>query len=299
MDQSIIEISGMTKRYGKVEALSGLDLSVQAGQVNGYLGPNGAGKTTTLRILLGLLRADGGRASVFGMDPWKDAVALHQRMSYVPSDVTLWPRLTGGEVIDLLASLRGRTNQARRSELIERFELDPTRKTHTYSRGNKQKVALISALASDSELLVLDEPTSGLDPLMELVFQQSIREAADRGTAVLLSSHILAEVEHLCSQVTIIKAGRTVETGTLQQLRHLTRSHVVLAGDVQLAELQSLPGIEDLRQESGVYRFSLEQQSIPELLQMIAGRSVETFSCTPPSLEELFLHHYQSSGGEL
>lgn len=294
MEQPIIEIAGLDKRYGRVQALQGLDLALGEGQIHGFLGPNGSGKTTTIRILLGLLRANAGTVRLFGSDPWRHAVKLHRRLAYVPGDVTLWPKLTGGEVIDLLTSLRGPVDEKRRAQMIERFELDPTRKTRTYSKGNRQKVALVAALASDADLLILDEPTSGLDPLMERVFQQAVQEAAQRGAAVLLSSHILAEVEKLCTQVTIIREGRTVETGTLQQLRHLTRNHVVLGSDIPAATLRAISGVHDVQDDHGLYRFSIEQQYLDGLLKTLSRFEVYTLSCAPPSLEELFLHHYRS-----
>ena len=241
-----IEVSGLRKSYGKTLALDGLDLSVAAGEVHGFLGPNGAGKTTTIRVLLGLLRADGGTARLLGGDPWRQAVALHRRLAYVPGDVTLWPNLTGGEVIDLLGRLRGELNADRRAALLKRFDLDPAKKTRAYSKGNRQKVALIAALASDADLLILDEPTSGLDPLMEAAFRECIEEERQGGRTVLLSSHILSEVEALCDRVTIIRAGRTVETGTLAELRHLTRTSIAaeLAGPPE--GLDALPGVHDL-----------------------------------------------------
>ena len=229
-----IEVSGLRKSFGKTVALDGLDLSVAAGEVHGFLGPNGAGKTTTIRVLLGLLRSDGGTVRLLGGDPWRDAVALHRRLAYVPGDVTLWPTLTGGEVIDLLGRLRGGLDAARRDELLTRFDLDPTKKARAYSKGNRQKVALVAALASDAELLILDEPTSGLDPLMEAVFRQCAEEERARGRTMLLSSHILSEVEALCDRVTIIRDGRAVETGTLAGLRHLTRTSIA-------AELAAVP----------------------------------------------------------
>lgn len=297
MGEAIIQISALRKSFGRVEALRGLDLELAPGQIHGFLGPNGSGKTTTIRVLLGLLRADAGRVRLFGADPWRGAVSLHRRLAYVPGEVNLWPKLTGGEVIDLLTALRGAVDKARRDEMIERFELDPRRKTRTYSKGNRQKVALVAALSSDVDLLILDEPTSGLDPLMERVFQHAVQEAAERGTAVLLSSHLLAEVEKLCSHVTIIRDGRSVESGTLQQLRHLTRSDVVLSSDIPLERLRGLEGVEAVHQEQGLIRFSIEQQRVAGLLRVLGGYTVHSFSCTPPSLEELFLHHYQSGAG--
>lgn len=297
MGEAIIQISALRKSFGRVEALRGLDLELAPGQIHGFLGPNGSGKTTTIRVLLGLLRADAGRVRLFGADPWRGAVSLHRRLAYVPGEVNLWPKLTGGEVIDLLTALRGAVDKARRDEMIERFELDPRRKTRTYSKGNRQKVALVAALSSDVDLLILDEPNSGLDPLMERVFQHAVQEAAERGTAVLLSSHLLAEVEKLCSHVTIIRDGRSVESGTLQQLRHLTRSDVVLSSDIPLERLRGLEGVEAVHQEQGLIRFSIEQQRVAGLLRVLGGYTVHSFSCTPPSLEELFLNHYQSGAG--
>src|SRR5690348_1526378 len=246
---AVIDVAGLEKRFGRVRALDGLDLTVSPGEVHGFLGPNGAGKSTTIRVLLGLARADGGRATVFGGDPWKDAVALHRRLAYVPGDVSLWPNLSGGEVIDLLGRLRGGTDPARRDELLQRFELDPTKKGRAYSKGNRQKVALVAALASDVELLLLDEPTSGLDPLMEEVFRQCVAEERDRGRTVLLSSHILAEAEALCDRVTILRHGRTAETGTLTELRHLTRTSVTAELASVPAGLAELPGVHDLQVE--------------------------------------------------
>src|ERR671917_1111025 len=219
--------TGLVKTFSRTRALDGLDLHVTLGEVHGFLGPNGSGKSTTIRVLLGLLRADAGRVALLGGDPWRDAVVLHRRLAYVPGDVTLWPTLTGGEAIDLLGRLRGGLRQRRRDELLESFDLDPTKKGRTYSKGNRQKVALVAALASDAELLILDEPTSGLDPLMEAVFQACIGEVKREGRTVLLSSHILAEVEALCDRVSIIRAGRTVQSGTLAELRHLTRTAII------------------------------------------------------------------------
>src|SRR5579859_4634181 len=260
-----IDVAGLRKAYGKVVALDGFDLTVAVGEVHGFLGPNGAGKTTTIRILLGLLRSDGGTARLLGGDPWADATALHRRLAYVPGDVSLWPNFTGGEVIDLLGRLRGGIDPARRASLLERFELDPTVKARAYSKGNRQKVALIAALASDVELLLLDEPTAGLDPLMEAAFRRCIEEERQRGRTVLLSSHILSEVEALCDRVTIIRSGRAVETGSLADLRHLTRTSI----EAELA-------------------------GPPVGLDGILG--VRTLVSQPPTLEEMFLRHYSGGG---
>jgi ABC-2 type transport system ATP-binding protein len=287
-----VEISGLTKHFGDVRALDGLDLTVEAGSVAGFLGPNGAGKSTTLRVLLGLLRADGGRVRLLGGDPWADAVALHRRLAYVPGDVTLWPNLTGGEVIDLLIRLRGRPDGRRKDELLQRFELDPTKKTRTYSKGNRQKVALVAALAADVELLLLDEPTSGLDPLMEAEFSECIAEASAAGRSVLLSSHILAEVEKLCDTVTIIRNGRTVESGTLTQLRHLTRNTVTAVTRDDPAPLARLTGVHDASVDGHRVTFLVDNEHLDAVTGELAALGLQSLVCAPPSLEQLFLQHY-------
>jgi len=289
-----ITADGLSKAFGSAKALDGLDLTVHTGEVHGFLGPNGAGKTTTIRVLLGLMRADGGRATLLGGDPWTDATELHRRLAYVPGDVTLWPNLTGGEVIDLLGRLRGGLDTARRAELIERFDLDPRKKGRTYSKGNRQKVALVAALASDVELLVLDEPTSGLDPLMEEVFREVVAEERERGDrTVLLSSHILSEVEALCDRVTIIRAGRTVESGTLDELRHLGRITI----DASLARvpdgLAELPGVHDLSTYGSHVHLSVDQTSLDDVMRHLAGAGLRSLVSRPPTLEELFLRHYR------
>ncbi len=296
MTTDAIRAEGLVKTFGATRALDGLDLAVRAGEVHGFLGPNGAGKSTTIRVLLGLLRADAGTARLLGGDPWRDATALHRRLGYVPGDVTLWPNLTGGEVIDLLGRLRGGLDPARRAELLDRFELDPRKKCRTYSKGNRQKVALVAALASDVELLLLDEPTSGLDPLMEEVFRQVIREERARGgRTVLLSSHILAEVEALCDRVTIIRDGRTVEAGTLAELRHLTRTSIQadLAGAPD--GLAELPGVHDLRVSAGRVRFDVDTAALEGALRRLVELGVRGLVSQPPTLEELFLRHYSST----
>src|SRR6266540_489836 len=256
--ETVITVSGLTKSFGRTRALDGLDLVVRAGEVHGFLGPNGAGKSTTIRILLGLLRADSGSAELLGGDPWRDAVALHRRLAYVPGDVTLWPTLTGGEIIDLLGRLRGGLDQRRRAELLERFDLDPTMKARAYSKGNRQKVALVAALAADVELLLLDEPTAGLDPLMEAVFRETVEEARRAGRSVLLSSHILAEVEALCDRVSIIRNGRTVESGTLVDLRHLTRTSVTAETTRPVPDLSDLAGVHDVRRNGAHIRCQVD-----------------------------------------
>ena len=287
-----ISTSGLTKNFGSTRALDGLDLSVKAGEVHGFLGPNGAGKTTTIRVLLGLLRADSGHVELLGKDPWRDAVELHRRLAYVPGEVSLWTNLTGGEVIDLFGRLRGDFNRPRRDELLERFVLDPTKKTGSYSKGNRQKVALVAALASNAELLLLDEPTSGLDPLMEAVFQDCIGEVKAQGRTVLLSSHILAEVEALCDRVSIVRLGRTVETGTLDELRHLTRTSIT-AETVQPAQgLADLVGIHDLEIDGVHVRFEIDTDHLDPAVRRLGELGVRSLVSHPPSLEELFLRHY-------
>ncbi|WP_433724352.1 ATP-binding cassette domain-containing protein [Actinoplanes sp. CA-051413] len=288
-----ISVAGLTKSFGRTRALNGLDLHVRTGEVHGFLGPNGAGKTTTIRILLGLMHADGGSAALLGGDPWADATALHKRLAYVPGDVTLWPNLSGGEVIDLLGRLRGGLDPRRRDELLARFELDPRKKGRAYSKGNRQKVALVAALASDVELLILDEPTSGLDPLMEEVFRDVIRDERRNDRTVLLSSHILSEVEALCDRITIIREGRTVETGTLVDLRHLTRTSIEaeLIGPVD--GLATLPGVHDLRTEAGRVHFDVDADALDPALRKLVGVGVRSLVSQPPTLEELFLRQYR------
>ncbi len=290
----VISVAGLTKSFGRKQALGGLELAVRQGQVHGFLGPNGAGKTTTIRILLGLLGKDGGTASVLGMDPWCDAAALHRRLAYVPGEVSLWPNLTGGEVIDLLGGLRGGLDRSRRTDLIERFQLDPTKKCRAYSKGNRQKVALVAAFASDAELYLLDEPTSGLDPLMAAVFQQVVQERHAAGGTVLLSSHILSEVEALCDHVTIVRSGRTAESGTFQELRHLTRTTVVVETAEPLGALAELPGVHDASVDTARAEFSVEHGDLNRVLQHLVSLGVRSLTTTPPTLEELFLRHYET-----
>jgi polyether ionophore transport system ATP-binding protein len=290
-----IAVSGLVKTFGPTRALDGLDLTVETGEVHGFLGPNGSGKSTTIRVLLGLLRADAGTATLLGGDPWSDAVALHRRLAYVPGDVSLWPNLTGGEAIDLLGRLRGGLDPRRRADLLERFDLDPTKKARAYSKGNRQKVALVAALASDAELLILDEPTSGLDPLMEAVFQDCVRELKAAGRTALLSSHILAEVEALCHRVSIIRAGRTVEVGTLDDLRHLTRTSIVVETEQAPVRLADLPGIHDLQVDGNEARFSVDTATLEGALEALTGLGVRSLVSRPPTLEELFLRHYGES----
>ena len=288
----VVAIRDLVKTFGSTRALDGLDLVVPAGEVHGFLGPNGAGKTTTLRILLGLLRADGGDVRLLGGDPWGDAATLHRRLAYVPGEVNLWPNLTGGEVIDLLGALRGGLDETRRAELLELFQLDPTKKCRAYSKGNRQKVALVAAFASDVELYVLDEPTSGLDPLMETAFQDVVRGLRGRGRTVLLSSHILSEVEALCDRVTIIRAGRAAESGTFEELRHLSRIHVAVETTRPAADLATVEGLYDLSVEDGRARFSVDPGELNDVLRRLVDLDVRSLTSSPPTLEELFLRHY-------
>jgi ABC-2 type transport system ATP-binding protein len=293
-----IEVRKLTKKFGAVRALDGLDLEVAEGEVHGFLGPNGAGKSTTIRILLGLARADGGSARLLGGDPWTDAVALHRDIAYVPGDVTLWPSLTGGETIDLLARMRGGIDEQRRAELVERFSLDPTKKARTYSKGNRQKVSLVSAFSSNARLLLLDEPSSGLDPLMEHVFQECVGEARDRGATVLLSSHILAETEALCDRVTIIRAGKTIESGTLDSLRHLSRTSIKaeLIGDP--GDMSRIKGVADVSIEGHTLRAQVDAESLGQVIKVLGDAGVRTLVSQPPTLEELFLRHYDTTTAE-
>jgi ABC-2 type transport system ATP-binding protein len=287
-----VSISGLHKSFGLTKALDGLDLTVTRGEVHGFLGPNGAGKTTTIRVLLGLLRADKGAANVLGGDPWNDAVDLHRRLAYVPGDVELWPNLTGGEAIDLLGRLRGGLNKSRRDELVERFDLDPAKKGRTYSKGNRQKVALIAALASDVELFLLDEPTAGLDPLMEAVFQDVVRDAKSAGKTVLLSSHILAQVEKLADRVSIIRLGRIVESGTLVELRHLTRTTVEAITTRPVTGLDQLTGVHHIVTEDGRIRFAVDGDALDTAIQHVSQAGIRALTSHPPTLEELMLRHY-------
>ena len=288
----MIDVRRLVKTFGSVRALDGLDLAVPRGEVHGVLGPNGAGKSTTIRVLLGMLRWDSGDVRLFGADPWHDAAELHRRLAYVPGEVNLWPNLTGGEVIDLLGRLRGGLAPGRRAELLERFELDPTRKGRAYSKGNRQKVALVAALASDVELLVLDEPTSGLDPLMEATFRECIEEFRDEGHTVLLSSHILAEVEHLCDRVSIVRAGRVVESGSLAELRHLTRTSVAAELERDAPRLAGLPGVHGLDVDGHRVHLEVDTVAIDAVLDALQEAGVRSLTAQPPTLEDLFLRHY-------
>nr|WP_312579223.1 ABC transporter ATP-binding protein [Sedimentibacter sp.] len=286
-----IETRKLTKSFGRQEALRGVDLTVKQGEVYGFIGPNGAGKSTTIRILLGMLKKNDGEAKLLGGDPWNDAVSLHQRLVYVPGDVTLWPNLTGGEVIDFLGRLHGKFDTSRRKMLLDRFQLDPKKKCRSYSKGNRQKVALVSAFASDAELLILDEPTSGLDPLMEQIFQECIFEVKKQGKTVFLSSHILAEVEALCDRIGIIRQGKIVESGTLEELRHLTRTTftVELARSANLYQLQ---GVHNVSQKKEKWHFSVDANAIESVMAALAPMGIKSLTAEPPTLEELLMRHY-------
>jgi ABC-2 type transport system ATP-binding protein len=300
--ETVIEASGLEKRFGRVRALDGLDLRVAAGEVHGFLGPNGAGKSTTIRILLGLARSNGGTATLFGRDPWREAVELHRRIAYVPGDVSLWPNLSGGEAIDLLSRMRGGTADKsayaeRKKRLIDVFQLDPTKKGRAYSKGNRQKVALVAAFVTPADLYILDEPTSGLDPLMEATFNAEIERIAGEGATVLLSSHILSEVEQLCDRVSIIRAGKTVESGTLDELRHLTRTEISFAADgVSPDQLAGIPDAHDLQTTGGRVKFTADSDKLAPVLTALSGLDAKSLTVAPPSLEELFLRHYGDEG---
>jgi ABC-2 type transport system ATP-binding protein len=290
-----ISISGLVKTYGPTVALDGLDLNVATGEVHGFLGPNGAGKTTTIRVLLGLLRADSGQVSLLGGDPWDDAVELHRRLAYVPGDVSLWPNLTGGEIIDLLTRLRGGDDRKRRDELLERFDLDPSKKGRTYSKGNRQKVAIVAALASDAELYLLDEPTAGLDPLMEALFKEEVRELKFQGRTLLLSSHILAQVEELCDRISIIRQGKVVESGSLGDMRHLTRTTIIAETTRPVTELATLPGVHNVESSDGSLRFDVDAEHLDVAVRHLSSAGIRSLVSQPPTLEQIFLRHYGDS----
>ena len=294
---TILRVNQVTKKFGSFSALDGIDLDVRQGEIYGFIGPNGAGKTTTIRILLGILQASSGTAEVFGLDAWRHAVEIHKRIAYVPGEVSLWSNLSGGEVIDLFVRLRGANGRSRREELIQRFDLDPTKKCGTYSKGNRQKVALIAAFASDADLYILDEPTSGLDPLMEQVFQELIREAKGAGKSVLLSSHILSEVEKLCDIVSIIRQGRIIESGTLQELRHLTRTRVQVETARPVPNFAELEGIHDLNTVDRGVVFHVDTDKLGQVIKEISEYGILSLESTPPTLEDLFIHHYSDDRG--
>ncbi|RLQ90969.1 ABC transporter ATP-binding protein [Planomicrobium sp. Y74] len=293
---TILKTAGLTKKFGDFAALDGVDIEVGKGEVYGFIGPNGAGKSTTIRVLLGILKATEGQATIFGKDVWKDAVGIHKRVAYVPGDVNLWPNLTGGEVIDLFIKLRGGNNKSRREELIRRFDLDPSKKCRTYSKGNRQKVALVAALSSDADLYILDEPTSGLDPLMERVFQECVREAKAEGKSILLSSHILSEVEQLCDKVAIIRQGKIIEKGTLKELRHLTGTMLLVETKEPMPNLAEVKGVQGIEQKDGALSFQVDQEELDHVVRYVSGFGIIRMESAPPTLEELFMRHYEGTG---
>ena len=293
---AILKVSDLTKKYGQFTALRDVNISVDPGEVYGFIGPNGAGKTTTIRVLLGILKATNGSAAIFGKDVWKDAVEIHRNIAYVPGDVNLWSNLTGGEVIDLFVRLRKGKNKSRKDELIQRFDLDPTKKCRTYSKGNRQKVALVAAFSSDADLYILDEPTSGLDPLMEKVFQECVLEVKNAGKAVFLSSHILQEVERLCDKVSIIRDGRIIETGTMTELRHLTRTSVTVETERPVEGLETKPGVHNVRKENNDLAFAVDTKEINGVMAFLTGFGIIRLESSPPTLEELFMSHYENTG---
>lgn len=292
---AIITTENLTKKFGKFTALNGVNIEVAEGEIYGFIGPNGAGKSTTIRILLGMLKATSGKAQVFGKGAWKDAVDIHKRIAYVPGDVNLWPNLTGGEVIDLFLKMKGELNKAKRDEMIDLFQLDPAKKCRTYSKGNRQKVALVAALASDADLFIFDEPTSGLDPLMESIFQQCARDLANRGKTVFLSSHILSEVEKLCEKVAIIREGKIIEAGSLQDMRHLTRNKMTIRTKKPIPDLEKLKGVHQFVKEKDELVFQVDTDQMDEVIRYISPYGILKLESAPPTLEDLFLRHYRAS----
>src|SRR5699024_5047325 len=293
-----IETKGLTKKFGAFTALEEVNLTVRAGEIYGFIGPNGAGKSTTIRVLLGMLKATKGTSEIFGNVAWKQPVEIHKRLAYVPGDVNLWPNVTGGEAIDLLLKLRGDFDKQKRDHMIERFQLDPRKKCRTYSKGNRQKVALVAAFASGAELFILDEPTSGLDPLMERIFQEEVLALKEAGKTVLLSSHILSEVERLCDQVGIIRDGQVIESGTLAEMRHLTRTQFVLETKQTIPNLVEQPGIHDIEQKAGTIHFQVDTEYLSEVMAFLAPFEIIRLESTPPTLEDLFMRHYEVAGGD-
>ena len=291
--KEIVKVQGLQKKFGKFKALHDVTFTVNAGEVVGFIGPNGAGKSTTIRTLLGIINRDAGDVKIFGKDVWKDSFEIHKRISYVPGDVALWGKLTGGEIIDLFIKLHGGGDKDKRDYLIKRFELDPKKKSKGYSKGNRQKVGLIAALSVDSDLYVFDEPTSGLDPLMEAVFQEEVEKIKQAGKAILLSSHILSEVERLADKVVIIRQGKVVETGTLDELRHLTRSSVTLVAEGDVAVMASVNGVHDFKQKGNEATFSVDNEYINDILTKASKLGVKKFEAVPPTLEDLFMRHYE------
>lgn len=295
---TVLSTTNLTKRFGRFTALDGVNMELKQGEVFGFIGPNGAGKSTAIRVLLGILKASEGEVKIFGLDAWHDAVEIHKRIAYVPGDVNLWPNLTGGEVIDLFMNMRGTTNQSRRQELIQKFNLDPTKKCRTYSKGNRQKVALIAAFASDADLYILDEPTSGLDPLMEMIFQECVMQAKNAGKTVLLSSHILSEVEKLCDRVGIIRQGKMIETGTLNELRHLTRTNFFVETKQAVTELATIKGVYNIKMQEQVLSFQTDTDALDTVIKHLSQFGIVKLESAPPTLEDLFIRHYEGNTEE-
>lgn len=289
----IVEVNGLTKKFGKFTAIDNISLTINEGDIYGFIGPNGAGKSTTIKVLLGMLKPTKGTVSIFGKDAWKDAVEIHKKVAYVPGDVNLWPNLTGGQVIDLFLKMRGSHDPKKRDELIERFQFDPGKKCRSYSKGNRQKVALISAFASDADLFIFDEPTAGLDPLMERIFQQLVKEVSTEGKSVFLSSHILSEVEKLCQKVSIIREGKIIESGSLEEMRHLTRNNIVVQTEKEIPDLKEWKGVHHLVEENGELVFQADSEELPHLMRHISQYGIIKLECTPPTLEDLFMRHYE------
>ncbi|MCR6095618.1 ABC transporter ATP-binding protein [Salipaludibacillus agaradhaerens] len=292
---SLLEVKNLKKRFGTFTALENVNLEVNHGEVFGFIGPNGAGKSTTIRVLLGILKATEGQVRLFGKDAWNDAVDIHKRIAYVPGDVNLWPNLTGGEVIDLFVKLRGTNHKSRRDELIKKFDLDPSKKCRTYSKGNRQKVALIAAFSSEADLYILDEPTSGLDPLMEQIFQECVKDVKEQGKSVLLSSHILSEVEKLCDKVAIIRDGRIIETGTLTELRHLTRTNVLVETKQPITDLSQLNGVHEIDKTDQGLAFQIDTEEMDNVMRHISAFGIVKLQSSPPTLEDLFMRHYEKA----
>jgi ABC-type multidrug transport system, ATPase component len=292
MQNIVVKAENLVKTFGKAKALDGVNLELGAGEVYGFIGPNGAGKSTTIRTLLGVLKADSGTAQIFGRDAWQDAVDIHKRLAYVPGDVNLWENLTGGEIIDLFLRLKGGVDRQYKDELIEKFDFDPTKKASTYSKGNRQKVALVAAFSSDADLYILDEPTSGLDPLMELVFHDCVAKVKAQGKTVLLSSHILSEVEKLCDRLSIIRNGKIVDTGTLQEMRHLSRTNITVRTAQPVTSLHEMNGVYDISENAGFISFRTDSDATGAVIKVLSDAGITQITVTPPTLEELFLSHY-------
>ena len=293
MSKTIVEIKNLVKKFGEFTALDGVNLTINEGEIYGFIGPNGAGKTTTIRCLLGIIKATDGDISIFKKDAWSDAVNIHKDIAYVPGDVNLWDNLTGGEVIDLFINLQGTNNKERKEELIKKFDFDPTKKCGTYSKGNRQKIALIAALTSDAKLYILDEPTSGLDPLMEKVFKECILELKKQNKTIFLSSHILSEVEELCDKISIIKDGKIIETGTMRELRHLKRTSVKVETLKPFKDLEKIKGVYNVIENGKTIEFKVDNSELGEVISFLDKYEITNLVCTPPSLEELFMTHYK------